>query len=306
MNEIFNNIKNNYENINFSNIRKIKTKTINDIFFIDDKYVLKIYTLDDEKQVITSIKTQKKIHDLLGISPNIILNKKGEIITKHENKICCMQEFIEPQENKVDIIEKVAKELTLMHHEFKSFDYGEYKYEKKYKSFQNIEEDIIKNKEQIDRLNTCQDAKKVLNILLDKRLEYLKKYKCEYRPEKYQIIHGDIRPSNIICNNDKAYFIDFDFTSCGDLLFEIGSAAMLISDFNLDEAIRFLQIYNQNSKEVYLDKIIIFNNLLSYYVQSSFPMRLIGKIDDMAVKKMAEGRIACLEFCNKILERECI
>ena len=40
-----------------------------------------------------------------------LLNKKGEIITKYKNRICCMQEFIEPQENKVDIIEKVAKEI---------------------------------------------------------------------------------------------------------------------------------------------------------------------------------------------------
>ena len=304
MKNLINNIEKNYADIKISSIKKIKEKSINDIFFINDKYVLKVFNVDNIKQVITSVKTQKVIHDTLKITPKVITNNLGVITTEYENKIYCIQEFIQNQTSSMDIIEKVASELYLMHEEFRKLDPKEYKFEKKEKNYCEIEKEITDSLQVICEKELDREDKNYFKELIEKRYRLLKKYKCEYKPKDYQIIHGDVRLSNIICRNDIAYFIDFDFTSYGDLLFEIGSAAMLIANFEPDEAKRFIEQYNSCAGLEKYDTNEIFTNLLSYYVQSNFPIRLIGKIDNKAIREIVEGRLNCLEFCNKVLESE--
>lgn len=303
MDELLENIKKNYKQINIDSVEKIKDKTINDIYFINNNYVLKIYNVDNESQVVKSIETQKIVHDSLKIAPDVLLNIHGKAVTEFQNKLYCIQELILEDDKKIDIVKKVAIELAAMHKEFRKLNREEYKFEKKSKNFNDIKDSIIKNINDVKN-NLDEDLEESINALLDTRLKLLEKYQCEYKPEIYQVIHGDIRPSNVICQNNKAYFIDFDFISYGDFLFEIGSAAMLISNFNIDEANRFLDIYNNCINMNTFDKKQVFINLLSYYVQSSFPIRLIGKIENTALKQMINGRIDCLEFCNKILESE--
>ena len=304
MKNLINNIEKNYADIKISSIKKIKEKSINDIFFINDKYVLKVFNVDNIKQVITSVKTQKVIHDTLKITPKVITNNLGVITTEYENKIYCIQEFIQNQTSSMDIIEKVASELYLMHEEFRKLDPKEYKFEKKEKNYCEIEKEITDSLQVICEKELDREDKNYFKELIEKRYRLLKKYKCEYKPKDYQIIHGDVRLSNIICRNDIAYFIDFDFTSYGDLLFEIGSAAMLIANFEPDEAKRFIKQYNSCAGLEKYNANEIFTNLLSYYVQSNFPIRLIGKIDNKAIREIVEGRLNCLEFCNKVLESE--
>lgn len=304
MEELINNVKQNYRKLTFSLIDKIKEKTINDIFFIDNKYVLKIYNVDDEKQILNSVETQKRVHDSLGIAPEIILNNNGNIVTKYNDRIYCIQEFISGKQERFDLIEKVAKELSLMHETFRNIKNDKYKFEEKNKTYIDIENDINCNLEKIKKSKLDAEITPIVNELIKKRMELLKEFKCEYKPKIYQIIHGDVRKTNIICKNNVAYFIDFDFTSCGDLLFEIGSAAMLISDFDICEAKRFLAIYNECSKQAKYNENEVFGNLLSYYAQSSFPLKLIGKIENKAFQKMSQGRISSLEFCKRVLESE--
>ena len=304
MKNLINNIEKNYADIKISSIKKIKEKSINDIFFINDKYVLKVFNVDNIKQVITSVKTQKVIHDTLKITSKVITNNLGVIATEYENKIYCIQEFIQNQTSSMDIIEKVASELYLMHEEFRKLDPKEYKFEKKEKNYCEIEKEITDSLQVICEKELDREDKNYFKELIEKRYRLLKKYKCEYKPKDYQIIHGDVRLSNIICRNDIAYFIDFDFTSYGDLLFEIGSAAMLIANFEPDEAKRFIKQYNSYTGLEKYNTNEIFTNLLSYYVQSNFPIRLIGKIDNKAIREIVEGRLNCLEFCNKVLESE--
>lgn len=304
MEKLIENIKQNYKELKVTTMKKIKEKTINDIYLIDNKYVVKIYNIDEEKQILASIKTQKRVHDMLGIAPNIILNNEKQIVSKYDNQLYCIQDFVKSEESRIDIIEEVARELFKMHKEFKQFNQDEYKFEKKSKSFDDIKKEILYNFKILDEENVEKEVKNSLKILLSTRLKYLEKYHCEYKPQIYQVIHGDIRLSNIIPKNNKVYFIDFDFVSKGDLLFEIGSAAMLISNYDLRNANRFLQVYNSFSDLEKYDNNLIFTNLLSYYVQSSFPIRLLGKIENKALKEMIDGRINCLEFCNNFLESE--
>ena len=56
VNELIN-INDNY-NMNIKNIRKLGISTINDIFVINSsskKYIVKIYNIDEEKQIYTTI-----------------------------------------------------------------------------------------------------------------------------------------------------------------------------------------------------------------------------------------------------------
>ena len=51
--------------MNIKNIRKLGITTINDIFVINSsskKYIVKIYNVDEEKQIKSSLCTQKKIY----------------------------------------------------------------------------------------------------------------------------------------------------------------------------------------------------------------------------------------------------
>ena len=41
-------------------------------------------------------------------------------------------------------------------------------------------------------------------------------------------------------------------------------------------------------------------NLLAYYVQSDFPIKLIYKVDDDVLIKFIVDRIECLDFCEKM------
>lgn len=304
MEQLLENLNKNYKNLRITSIENLKEKTINSIYFLDNKYILKIYNVDEEKQILASIKAQKIIHDNLGFAPDIILNNKGNLVSKFNEQLYCIQEYIKSEKSETDIVRNVASELYMIHNELKKLNKNEYKFEKKDKTYEEIKKEVLYNLEILNKQNIDKEVSKQLEVLLNRRLKYLEKYHSEYKPQIYQIIHGDVRLTNILTNNNKAYFIDFDFISNGDLLFEIGSAAMLISNYDLNKANKFLQIYNSLSETENYDKKLIFNNLMSYYVQSSFPIKLIGKIDNKALKEMMNGRIKCLDFCDNFLESE--
>ncbi len=88
MKDLLININDNY-NMNIKNIRKLGITTINDIFVINSsskKYIVKIYNVDEEKQIKSSLYTQKKIYESLGIVADVLKNKENELYTKYNNK----------------------------------------------------------------------------------------------------------------------------------------------------------------------------------------------------------------------------
>ena len=125
----------------------------------------------------------------------------------------------------------------------------------------------------------------------------MEKYGCEYFPNEFQVIHRDIRPNNIIVNKNGIHFIDFDFVAYGDLLFEIGSSAMLISGLEIEKAKKFVKIYNSYLK--YKNEEI-FKNLLAYYVQSDFQIKLINKVDNEVLIKFIDDRIRSWIFVKRL------
>ena len=175
-----------------------------------------------------------------------------------------------------------------------------YKNKKEYSNSASIKENMKKSKNELEKNKTPQEVKSIFDKLLNKRKSLLEKYRCEYRPNEFQVIHRDVRLGNIIVNNNGIYFIDFDYVAYGDLLFEIGSAAMLISDFVIERAKNFVNVYNSYLKRKYKTEEI-YQNLLAYYVQSDFPIKLINKVENDALIGFIENRIKCLDFCEKML-----
>lgn len=303
MKELLKNINYNY-NMNIENIHKLGITTINDIFVINSsskKYIVKIYNVDEEKQIKDSLVTQKKIYESLGIVADVIENKENELYTKYNNKFYAIQEYIEEQNDiKFNKIKETAKSLLFLHKKLREFDESTFKNKKEYKDYIAIKQNIEESRNILKKTKIEKEVKDLFNSLLNKRENILGKYKCEYNPKRCQVIHRDIRPSNIIVSNDKVYFIDFDYIAYGDLLFEIGSAAMLISNFEIKKAKEFIKMYNLYLERKYTEKEI-FKNLLEYYVQSDFPIKLINKVENEALMGFIENRIKCLEFCKKII-----
>ena len=286
--ELLKSIKDNYDIfIDTNKIHKLGATTINDIFLINidnKKYIVKIYNVDGEKQIRNSLYTQKKIYQSLKITADILLNKNNELYTKYNDKFYAIQEYIEEQKNtKIDIIEETSKNLYFLHQELKKLDKTLYKNKKEYSDSTSIKENIEKTKNELEKIKTPQEVKSIFDKLLNKRKNLLEKYKC-----------------NIIVNNNGIYFIDFDYVAYGDLLFEIGSASMLISDFVIERAKDFVNIYNSYLEKKYKNEEI-YKNLLAYYVQSDFPIKLINKVENDALIGFTENRIKCLDFCEKIL-----
>lgn len=284
-------------------ITKLAETTINDLFIIENdakKYIIKIYNVDKEEQISNSLSTQKFIFQSLKMTADVLINKNNKLYTKYDNKFYAIQKFIEKQENNdIDIIEESAKNLFLFHQKLKKLDKNLYENKKICSDRFAVIDNINKSKEKLEKTNISKKAKGVYNELLKKRKNLLFEYDCEYFPKEFQVIHRDIRPNNIILNKNGIYFIDFDFVAYGDLLFEIGSSAMLISDFDIENTKKFIKIYNSYLVNKYNIEEI-FKNLLAYYVQSDFPIKLIHNVDDEVLIRFIDDRIKCLDFCEKM------
>lgn len=117
--------------IDVNKIQKLGATTINDIFLINidnKKYIVKIYNVDEEKQIKNSLYTQKKIFQSLKITADVLLNKNNELYTMYNDKFYAIQEYIEEKKNtKIDIIEETSKNLYFLHQELKKLDKSFYK-----------------------------------------------------------------------------------------------------------------------------------------------------------------------------------
>lgn len=84
MTELLKSINENYGIfIDTNKIHKLGATTINDIFLINidnKKYIVKIYNVDEEKQIKNSLYTQKNIFQSLKITADVLLNKKMNYI----------------------------------------------------------------------------------------------------------------------------------------------------------------------------------------------------------------------------------
>ena len=121
-------------------------------------------------------------------------------------------------------------------------------------------------------------------------------YEIEYK----SVIHGDIRPSNVILNSNTIKFIDFDYISKGDLLYELSSSITLLSKFKKEVCEMFWNIYcDKNNLRLSFKQLYL--HLLTYYIKSNFPLNIIAYESKEQIDRMSLERIKLLEFCNSII-----
>ena len=151
---------------------------------------------------------------------------------------------------------------------------------------------------------------KILDELISLRVLSCVDYDIEYKPHELAVIHGDARPSNILKSKDKFVFMDFDYLCIEDFCFEIGSAAMLFSNYDISLAITFIETYLQ-VRQLSLTCYDVIIGTLNYYVQSGYPIKLIDNVLDHSTDEIAKRRINAISFCVEALnyinikEKEC-
>lgn len=104
--------------------------------------------------------------------------------------------------------------------------------------------------------------------------------------------------------------MDFDYLCIEDFCFEIGSAAMLFSNYDISLAITFIETYLQ-VRQLSLTCYDVIIGTLNYYVQSGYPIKLIDNVLDHSTDEIAKRRINAISFCVEALnyinikEKEC-
>ncbi len=282
-------------------IEKIGERTINYVYkFISETektYVLKIYEIPKEK-VYSSLQVQNIVFERSGLAPQVIKNKHNLLYSKCKGHLYSIQEFIAGESNNISV-KCMADDLFKLHEVLKEIKIDTIEKKIEGKSNKEILKEIENSYELINDLEIS--VKNKMKDLLDIRKAVLERFNNDYIPTKFQIIHADVRNSNVIYKNGKSYYIDFDFISYGDLLFELGSAAMLLTGFDVELALEFVKYYNENLVCKINDEEI-FKNLLDYYVQSSFPIKILKKLDTYGAVEIINGRIKSLKFCCNMLK----
>lgn len=295
-----------YENIEICEIEKICISSMNKVFLLKTPcqlYVLKVYHNSNIQKVKKSIEIQLIIHKHLLSAPLVLLNKKGEYATAIDNDIYVLHEYIQGEypDTSFNTIEKVARELSTLHQVLEKniyYNTGEFKE----RSFDRIISKICECEERLiqsNKLNGYNEFVDDFRRLLELRKKVAYDRHICYTPKICKMIHGDVKPSNIIIDskNGRVIFIDFDYSFCNDLIVEIGRAAILVSNFNINKTIFFIEKYFSYLPKYQTPVAVVINQLLEYMVQNNSPINIYDKLDVSTIKSIVNERIKLINFC---------
>ncbi|GAB6167933.1 hypothetical protein JCM1393_03930 [Clostridium carnis] len=97
------------------------------------------------------------------------------------------------------------------------------------------------------------------NHNIDKILNKLKLLKDKLTEEiHYGLCHNDLNISNILYNNEKVYFIDFEFSAMGDIFFDLATLSWFLNeDSKKNLLINYFGYYSDNLKEKLDDYLFV-------------------------------------------------
>lgn len=282
----------------------LNAKSVNKLWIVissDGKFLLKKYIPKYNDIVLISVSAQEMVHRYLGLSTMIIPNTDGKLLSYFNGDFYSLQEYIDG--SYFLLTEKTIKlyldSIVKLHFVLNQMNIND---------SESAKASSLSNQEIIDKIKMAQ--KKYVNLkianesyekLLDFRMYYAKElplvsHKIEYK----SIIHGDIRPSNVIFNPKSIKFIDFDYVSKGDLLFELSSSITLLSNFNKKVCEIFWNMYcDKNNLRLSFKQLYL--HLLTYYCKSDFPLNIIPYESEDQINRMSLERIKLLEFCKSII-----
>lgn len=174
----------------------------------------------------------------INLAPNIYYfsNKSGNMITSWiDGSMPSLDDF-----NSSNFLNMLSNSLKSLHN---------LKCEKQFNPFNYIRK----------RIEICKDLNlplpKSINILLE-FLTYL-----EYKLNKSPLIglcHNDLNASNIILTSNKLYFVDYEYSSMGDIFFDLATISWFFSEKSRKDLLKFyFGEYNPKDYEKLLDFIFI-------------------------------------------------
>ena len=174
----------------------------------------------------------------INLAPNIYYfsNKSGNMITSWiDGSMPSLDDF-----NSSNFLNMLSNSLKSLHN---------LKSEKQFNPFNDIRK----------RIEICKDLNlplpKSINILLE-FLTYI-----EYKLNKSPLIglcHNDLNASNIILTSNKLYFVDYEYSSMGDIFFDLATISWFFSEKSRKDLLKFyFGEYNPKDYEKLLDFIFI-------------------------------------------------
>ena len=174
----------------------------------------------------------------INLAPNIYYfsNKSGNMITSWiDGSMPSLDDF-----NSSNFLNMLSNSLKSLHN---------VKCEKQFNPFNDIRK----------RIEICKDLNlplpKSINILLE-FLTYI-----EYKLNKSPLIglcHNDLNASNIILTSNKLYFVDYEYSSMGDIFFDLATISWFFSEKSRKDLLKFyFGEYNPKDYEKLLDFIFI-------------------------------------------------
>ena len=174
----------------------------------------------------------------INLAPNIYYfsNKSGNMITSWiDGSMPSLDDF-----NSSNFLNMLSNSLKSLHN---------LKCEKQFNPFNDIRK----------RIEICKDLNlplpKSINILLE-FLTYI-----EYKLNKSPLIglcHNDLNASNIILTSNKLYFLDYEYSSMGDIFFDLATISWFFSEKSRKDLLKFyFGEYNPKDYEKLLDFIFI-------------------------------------------------
>lgn len=230
----------NWNPINISFIEKLgglssenyKVSYNNNDYFV--KICIADYLHTDRVNELSILNKVSKIN----LAPNIYYfsNKSGNMITSWiDGSMPSLDAF-----NSSNFLNMLSNSLKSLHN---------LKCEKQFNPFNDIRK----------RIEICKDLNlplpKSINILLE-FLTYL-----EYKLNKSPLIglcHNDLNASNIILTSNKLYFVDYEYSSMGDIFFDLATISWFFSEKSRKDLLKFyFGEYNPKDYEKLLDFIFI-------------------------------------------------
>lgn len=230
----------NWNPINISFIEKLgglssenyKVSYNNNDYFV--KICIADYLHTDRVNELSILNKVSKIN----LAPNIYYfsNKSGNMITSWiDGSMPSLDDF-----NSSNFLNMLSNSLKSLHN---------LKCEKQFNLFNDIRK----------RIEICKDLNlplpKSINILLE-FLTYL-----EYKLNKSPLIglcHNDLNASNIILTSNKLYFVDYEYSSMGDIFFDLATISWFFSEKSRKDLLKFyFGEYNPKDYEKLLDFIFI-------------------------------------------------
>lgn len=230
----------NWNPINISFIEKLgglssenyKVSYNNNDYFV--KICIADYLHTDRVNELSILNKVSKIN----LAPNIYYfsNKSGNMITSWiDGSMPSLDDF-----NSSNFLNMLSNSLKSLHN---------LKCEKQFNPFNDIRK----------RIEICKDLNlplpKSINILLE-FLTYL-----EYKLNKSPLIglcHNDLNASNIILTSNKLYFVDYEYSSIGDIFFDLATISWFFSEKSRKDLLKFyFGEYNPKDYEKLLDFIFI-------------------------------------------------